>query len=56
MKKNFATENFLTTGDRLIFILEEQNMQWVIYCTAACGRSFCTTVDGSVMKSRIKDW
>ena len=55
MKKNFATENFLTIGDRLIFILEEQNMQWAIYCTAVCGRSFCTTVDGSVMMSRIKD-
>ena len=56
MKKNFATEKFLITGDRLIFILEEQNMQLAIYCTAACGRSFCMTVDGSVMMSHIKDW
>ena len=56
MKKNSATENFPITGDRLIFILEEQNMQWVIYCTVACGRNFCMTVDGSVTKSHIKDW
>ena len=56
MKKNFATEKFLITGDRLICILAEQNMQSVIYCTAACGQNFCMTWDRSVMMSHIKDW
>ncbi len=40
MIKNFATEKHLITGARLIFISAEQNMQLVIYCTAACGRKF----------------
>src|SRR4029078_1447728 len=56
MKKNFAPEKFLITGDRLIFISEERNMRLDIYYTVVFGQSFCMTVDGSVTKSLIKDW
>ena len=45
MTKHFATGKFLITGDRLIYILAELNMQLVIYYTAACGQKFCMIWD-----------
>jgi hypothetical protein len=55
-EKEFCDRKISITGDRLISISAEQNMQWAIYCTAACGRNFCTTAGGSVTMSHIKDW